>query len=98
MEIDNNKVIIKGITEDGRRFRPSDWAQRLSTAAAAMMPQGRNAGRRARRPFHPKVNTAIIDGINSVVVDKSLAEEDPRLYKFLINFAKENRLVVENLD
>ncbi len=96
MELDNNKVIIKGVTEDGRRFRPSDWAQRLSTAAAAMMPETRE--RRVRRPFHPKVNTALIDGINSVVVDKSLAEEDPRLYNFLINFAKENGLVVENLD
>ena len=96
MELDNNKVIIKGVTVDGRRFRPSDWAQRLSTAAAAMMPKAKE--RRARRPFHPKVNTAIIDGINSVVVDKSLAEEDPRLYKFLINFAKENNLVIEHLD
>ncbi len=99
MELDKNKVIvIKGVTKDGRRFRPSDWAQRLSTAAAAMVPTPPQAARKARRPFHPKVNTAIIDGINSVVVEKSLAEEDPRLYKFLINFAKENDLVIENLD
>lgn len=85
------RIIIKGVTEDGRRFRPSDWAQRLTTAVASTGP-----GRRI--VFHPRVKMAIIDGINCVVVDKALQEEDPRIYDFLINFARTNHLEMQTVD
>ena len=81
------RIIIKGITTDGRKFRPSDWAQRLTTAVATPGP-----GRRIR--FHPKVKMATIEGVNAVVIDASLAEEEPLLYEFLLGFARNNELQI----
>jgi hypothetical protein len=81
-------LIIKGITRDGRKFRPSDWAQRLTTAVATQ-----TRGRRIR--FHPGVRMASIEGVNAVVVDVSLKDEEPLLFDFLVNFAKGNNLQIE---
>ena len=83
------KILIKGITTNGAKFRPSDWAQRLATAVGTSGP-----GRRIK--YHPKVQVALIDGINCVVVVKSLEEEAPMLYSFLVNFAVNNQLQIED--
>lgn len=79
--------MIKGVTREGRRFRPSDWAQRLTTAVASYGP-----ARRIR--FHPKVHMETVGGVNSVVIDADLQDEDPMLFEFLINFARNNDLEV----
>ena len=89
MATSNDKIIIKGMTKEGRKFRPSDWAQRLATAVGQP-----GADRRIR--YHPKVKIATIDGINCVVVDKSLEASEPMLYSFLLDFAKNNNLELEN--
>lgn len=85
------QIIIKGVTRGGRKFRPSDWAQRLTTAVASPGP-----GRHIR--FHPKVNMATYDGINCVVVDASLEEDEPMLYEFLLNFGRDNDLEIVEKD
>lgn len=85
---EQNTIIIKGLTREGRTFRPSDWAQRLTTAVGVPGP-----GRRVS--FHPKVHMATIEGVNCVVVEGSLREEDPRLFDFLVNFGKNNNLQIE---
>ncbi len=89
------KVILKGITRQGRKFRPSDWAQRLTTAVASFEP-----GKRSRRAgFHPRVQMATIDGVNCVVIDEELKSEDPMLFEFLMNFGNGNNLeIVETSD
>lgn len=81
------KFIIKGVTADGRKFRPSDWAQRLVTAVAVPGP-----GRHIR--FHPKVSMSTVDGVDCVVVDAGLEQEEPLLFAFLINFGRDNRLEI----
>ncbi len=83
------KILIKGITTSGAKFRPSDWAQRLATAVGSSGP-----GRRIK--YHPKVQIALVEGINCVVVTKDLEEESPMLYSFLTNFANTNHLQVED--
>ncbi|SCZ61173.1 DUF3579 domain-containing protein [Thiohalomonas denitrificans] len=88
MSEQTGKIIIKGVTRDGRKFRPSDWAQRLTTAVARPGPKGRVR-------FHPKVAMTTKDGVNCVVIDRSLEEEDPMLFEFLTNFADFNNLDVE---
>ena len=82
------KIIIKGVTQAGGKFRPSDWATRLTNAVS-------RPGRGGRLIYHPMVNMAMIDGINCVIVDARLEDEEPMLYAFLINFATNNQLVVE---
>lgn len=84
-ETTTKKIIIKGVTQDGRKFRPSDWAQRLTNAIASYGP-----GRRVRN--HPKVYLATMEGVDCVVLDASLENDEPMLYGFLINFARSNHL------
>lgn len=87
----NGKVIIQGITQDGGKFRPSDWAERLSGSVATYGP-----GRRII--FHPNVKLASIDGIKCVVIDASLEEDDEMLFDFLTDFADENKLQILHTD
>lgn len=91
MSSSSKKIIIRGVTQDGRRFRPSDWAQRLSTAVGSIGP-----GRRVM--FHPKVTMALIEGISCVVVDATLEGEEPQLYDFLIKFGEHNNLQIDRVE
>lgn len=84
----SEKVIIRGLTQDGGKFRPSDWAERLCGAVASYGP-----GRRII--FHPNVRLASIDGVKSVVIDAVLEQNDEMLFEFLIAFADDNNLQVE---
>ena len=80
--------VIKGLTGEGRLFRPSDWAQRLTTAVSTSGPD-----RRVR--FHPRVTMATLQGVNCVVIDAALEQEDQMLFEFLINFGRNNQLQIE---
>ena len=82
------KIVIKGVTQEGGKFRPSDWATRLTNAVS-------KPGRGGRLIYNPKVKMAMIEGINCVVIDPSLESEEPMLYAFLINFATSNNLQIE---
>lgn len=83
------EIVIKGITTQGRTFRPSDWAQRLATAVAVLGPDRRII-------FHPRVRVAMRQGLNCVVVDAALREEQPSLFAFLIGFAESNDLQIDD--
>ena len=83
-----DKIVIKGVTTDGRKFRPSDWAQRLATAVGSLTP-----GRRIK--YHPKVSISLIDGVNCIVISNELKDEEPMLYAFLIDFAESNFLDIQ---
>ncbi|MDT8372094.1 MAG: DUF3579 domain-containing protein [Gammaproteobacteria bacterium] len=87
----SGKVIIQGLTENGGKFRPSDWAERLCGAVATYGP-----GRRII--FHPNVKLASIKGVKCVVIDASLEEDDEMLFEFLIDFAGENKLQILKTD
>jgi len=81
-------ILIKGITEDGKRFRPSDWAERLATAVG-------HCGADRRPRFHPHVRIAHLDGEKCVVVNAALERKEPLLFEFLLRFAKSNHLRIE---
>ena len=83
-----SKVILHGLTQDGRIFRPSDWAERLCGAVASY-------DKNRRITFHPCVSLASINGIKCVVVETSLEQDDEMLFEFLIEFATENKLKIE---
>ena len=89
--ITNKKVIIQGITQDGGKFRPSDWAERLCGAVASYGP-----GRRII--FHPNVKLATVKGVKCVVIDASLEDDDEMLFNFLTDFADENNLQLLRTD
>ena len=81
------ELVIQGITHDGRAFRPGDWAERLSRIMAAF-------GGDHRMQYSPFVYPVMVNGVRCVVVDRRLEEIEPRAYRFLVNFAKDNELRV----
>lgn len=78
------KLIIRGINSSGKKFRPSDWAERLCGHMATF--------KHRRIYFSPKLRPAVIDGVKCVIVDLSIAETDPKVHQTVINFAKTNQL------
>ncbi|EGL55852.1 MAG: DUF3579 domain-containing protein [Pseudomonadota bacterium] len=87
----SKKVIIRGLTLDGGKFRPSDWAERLCGAVASYGP-----GRRII--FHPSVRLATLEGVKCVVIDADLEQRDEMLFDFLLDFAKDNKLQIDHID
>ncbi len=79
------KFTIVGLTNDGKKFRPSDWAERLTASVATF-------GRGRRMLLHPGVRMVTIDGVSCVMVDSDLEQQDPTLFGFLMDFAKGNQL------
>ena len=78
-------IVLWGVTTSGRRFRPSDWAERLAGLTAAF-------GMNARLAYSPLVEPMTIGAIPAVVVRGALQELEPRLYSFLLSFARDNEL------
>jgi hypothetical protein len=71
----------------GSTFRPSDWAERLAGLTSAF-------GFERKLSYSPLVRSMSIAGVKAVVVGARLAALEPRLYQFLLNFARDNDLVV----
>ncbi|MFA5241270.1 MAG: DUF3579 domain-containing protein [Sulfuricella sp.] len=80
-------IIIQGLTLNGRTFRPSDWAERLSGVMSTV-------GGDRRMSYSPYVKPLTYEGVKSVAIEKKLQEVDARAFEFLLNFAKDNGLQV----
>ncbi len=89
----SSEVFIRGITEDGRRFRPSDWAERLAGVMAQFRPGGASA-RGGHISYSPWCVPTAIDGVSCVVVNRALREHEPMAWDFVMNFARDNGLQV----
>ena len=81
------RIVIQGITVQGRAFRPSDWAERLCGIMSSF-------GGDQQMRYSPYVRPVMLDGVRCVVVEPSLAEVEPRAYRFLLDFAHDNELIV----
>ena len=85
------KIIIKGMTEDGRKFRPSDWAERMCGALCTF-------GLNHRINYSPLLHPTTIDGIKCIEVDTCIEESNPEMFSYIMNFAKNNQLAVIDLN
>lgn len=81
------RIVIQGVTKNGRAFRPSDWAERLCGIMSTF-------GGDQQMRYSPYVRPVMLDGVRCVVVEPSLIEVEPRAYRFLLDFAGDNELVV----
>jgi hypothetical protein len=79
------KILIMGQTKEGKKFRPSDWAERLYYTVAEYKKNGRIT-------FNPLVNINNEDQSKYFVINTSLQEKSPMAYDFLIDFAISNEL------
>lgn len=84
--------IIVGLTREGRKFRPSDWAERLCGVMSAF-------GAEKKMKYSPFVGPCTFQGEKAVFVDAQLGRLELMAYKFMLNFANDNELqVVENVE
>jgi hypothetical protein len=79
--------VIVGLTPDGRKFRPSDWAERLCGVMSAF-------GSERRMTYSPYVQPGDTEGTKCVFVDGRINDVEPMAYTFLVNFAHDNELKV----
>jgi Protein of unknown function (DUF3579) len=82
-----SRIVIQGVTLNGRAFRPSDWAERLCGIMSTF-------GGDQQMRYSPFVRPMMLDGVRCVLVEASLAQSEPRAYRFLLDFAKDNDLTV----
>ncbi len=87
------EFFILGLTNQGKQFRPSDWAERLCGVMSCFRPEG-SGGRHAHLQYSPYVRPIIFNGVKSVVVNANLRNIEPLAYHFVVDFAKDNDLQV----
>jgi len=83
----NKRIIIEGKNKKGEVFRPSDWAQRLSSIGAQF-------GDDHRLQFSPFVHPDLCDDVVRLIVDPILEQVRPDIFKHIMNFSETNELVV----
>ncbi len=87
MSKNNGRLVVESVVEDGRRFRPSDWIERISTTLAQFGPDH-------RLHYADSVRPTIVNGEKCLVVDMSLQETNPAAFDYILQFIKSNRLRV----
>jgi hypothetical protein len=84
--------VVLGVTASGRAFRPSDWAERLAGVMATFQPPG--TGPRSHLQYSPYVVPGVHAGHKCVRIDPAIAEVEPMALPFLLNFARDNDLML----
>lgn len=85
----SKKIVIEGVTSQGKAFRPSDWAERMSGTMATF----KNSRILYSPLLQPSVNH---EGYKCVVLDPKLKESSPEIYQAILDFAKDNNLKICN--
>tara|TARA_B100001250_G_C19561206_1_gene683393 strand:- start:140 stop:454 length:315 start_codon:yes stop_codon:yes gene_type:complete len=85
------KILIMGNTKEGKKFRPSDWAERLYYTVAEYNKSGKAI-------FNPLVNINHEEKSKCFVISSSLRDKDPMIFDFLIDFAITNKLETRDQD
>ncbi len=84
----DERLIIEGVNEDNKVFRPSDWVERISDHMASF-------GADHRLRYSKAVHPCMIDGHKCLVVAKDLQEIDPLFFDYVLKFARDNRLRIQ---
>jgi len=86
------EYFIQGVTTTGKRFRPSDWSERLCGVMSAFGPGA--CGPNARLKYSLYVRPVMLGDVKCVVVDERLKDLEPMAFSFVMSFAKDNGLLV----
>lgn len=96
-QLDDEKIIVESVTLDGRKFRPSDWIERLCDSITSFG-EGRRVARASYRGHErrarqlPFLWAQMIDGAQCLVVNLKLRDANPPAYQFVMDFVKDNHL------
>ncbi len=84
---EDKKIVIEGVTPQGKVFRPSDWAERMSGTMATF----KNSRIHYSPLLQPSVNH---EGYKCVLLDPKLKESSPQVYQAILDFARTNNLKI----
>ncbi len=84
----DDRIIIESVREDGRAFRPNDWIERMSALLATFGPDH-------RLHYASSVQPCIIGGEKCLVMERGLAQNNPAAYEFILKFARDNALRIQ---
>jgi hypothetical protein len=87
---------IQGITREGKAFRPSDWAERLAGTLSSFRPGG-GSSPHAHIGYSPYCVPRVVGGVRCVIVNEALRAIEPMALDFVMNFARDNALVVSEI-
>lgn len=81
----SKKIVIEGVNAQGKAFRPSDWAERMSGTLATFKDR--------RIHYSPLLQPSVNrDGYKCVLLDPKLKESSPEVYQAILEFARTNGL------
>ncbi len=87
-EDQQDRLIIESVTLNDKKFRPGDWIERIATLWAEF-------GRDRRLRYSPALYPCMIGGAKCLVVARDLQRQDPRMFDFVLDFAAQNQLRVQ---
>jgi len=85
------KIVIEGVTAVGKKFRPSDWAERISGALSTF-------GKDRRIQYSPMLQPMTVNGIKCITIDPCMEEQYPEVYRYIMQWAETNRLKIAGID
>lgn len=81
-----DELIIQGMTSKGIKFRPSDWVDRLCGMLASF--------ERQKVVYSSYLRPLVYKEMNCAAVKKKLEVDDNPVFKFIMQFARDNDLIV----
>lgn len=75
------------MTEDGRKFRPSDWIDRIASMMASY-------GKSHRLVYSDLLYPELLNGQKCLIIDTELEVKNPSMFEYVMHFAKSNNLKV----
>lgn len=96
MAQDTSYTFIQGVTSSGRKFRPSDWAERLAGVMSQFKPEGLDNGPERRICYSAWCLPTMVGDIKCVVVCSDLQTRFPAAWDFVMNFAHDNDLQISD--
>lgn len=82
-----SEFVVQGMTVDGSRFEPADWAERFCDSLA-------KTGADGHKTYSSYVRPMVIRGVSSLVVRASLRTDIPEIFALVKHYIAENRLMV----
>ncbi len=86
----SSEVFILGMTQNGKTFRPSDWAERLAGVMSQFRPGGARLG--SHLGYSPWCVPTTTNGVKCVIVKRELQVHEPMAWDFVMSFARDNDL------
>jgi len=81
------EIFIQSLTRKGKKFRPSDWVDRICSSYATF-------GEDRKLRYSPYLKPEMIDGVRCLAVDMQLKITNPEGFDELMQFAEQNQLMV----